>query len=144
MAAVAVTVTADKIAPVRPSTSRIRPYIAAEAITPGKPVYQTSAGRAGVADAATAGKQQLCGVALSKAGAGQVVDVLEEGEVGGFDLSGSVTVPGAFVYLDASGAYSDTANATKTVVAGRVKTLTDDLSSPTRVLYVQARETANW
>ncbi|MEO6809720.1 MAG: hypothetical protein ABI353_11465 [Isosphaeraceae bacterium] len=140
----AVVPTPAKIAPVFPGRSRIRSYIAAEALSMGDPVYQTTAGRAGKADAATSGKQQFRGVALNKAGVSQAVEVLEEGEVGGFDLSGSVTVPDALVYLGAAGAYSDTANVTKTVVVGRVKVLTDDMSAPTRVLHVYANENANW
>lgn len=140
----ALTVTAAKVAPVNPSTSRIRSRIAAETVAAGQAAYTVAAsGRAGLASANTAGKEQFSGIFLGPASAGQQVDVLEEGEVGGFDLSGMNYDAPAYLN-DTAGVIGDAVSATKTVAVGRVRSLTDSLTAPTKVLYVQARVNASW
>lgn len=135
------TVTAAQVDPVFPNDAIIRDYIAVEAITKGQPVYFTTAGKVGIADANAAGKQQFRGLALKTVGAGQPVSVLHEGEVGGYGVSGLNA--DALVYLsDTAGALADAAG-TMTVVAGRVKVITDG-GTPTKVLYVKTQWEANW
>lgn len=114
--------------------------IAAEAITKGQPVYQTAAGKAGVADADGAGKQQFRGIALAKASAGMPVPVLKRGYLAGFVLTGMN--PDAIAYLsDTAGSLADAAG-TMTVHCGRVAVLTDpDL---TKILYVEADWLRTW
>lgn len=135
-----IALTAAQIAPVFPERARIRTYIAAATITAGQAVYQTSAGKAGVADANDSGKEQFRGIALNGAGAGQAVDVLEEGEIYGFTISGLAY--DALVYLsNTAGALADAAGA-MTVRCGRVMALAD--SDLTKILYIQSSMTANW
>lgn len=84
----AISITAAEIGLVFPESAVVRTYIAAEALTKGQPVYYTAAGKVGLCDTNDAGKQQFRGIALDAAAAGQAVDVVQEGEVYGFDLSG--------------------------------------------------------
>lgn len=127
------TVTAAQVSPIFPRFAEIYSMIAAETITAGQVVYQTSAGKAGVADANAAGKQQARGIALCGGGAGQVIDVLKKGHVAGF------TLPQAYdaqLFLsDTAGAIADAAG-TMSVPIGRVIAMSDP--SLTKVVYVEA------
>lgn len=134
----AVTYTAAQIAPVFPEKAVIRSYIATETITKGQPVYILTTGKVGIADANGAGKQQFRGVALNGGGAGQAIDVLQEGECYGFSLSGNANT---FVYLSDAAAYDDGVG-TMTVPVGRVVCLSDkDL---TKVLRIFVQWEADW
>ena len=114
--------------------------IAAEAITKGQAIYRTSAGKAGVADANSAGKEQFRGIALKAARAGQAVPILKRGYLAGFVLSGMD--PDAVAYLsDTAGKLADAAG-TLSVACGRVHTLTDP--DATKVLYVEADWLRTW
>lgn len=129
-----ITVTAAKVGVLFPDKAEIFDMIAAEAITAGQPVYQTSAGKAGVADANASGKEQVRGIALNAAGAGQAVSVLKRGHVGGFTLAGAYD---SIAYLsDTVGRLADAAG-TMNVPVGRVVGLTD--AAITKALYVDAR-----
>jgi hypothetical protein len=125
------------------SGARIRNYVCLVAINAGQGVYRDpTTGKAGLADAGVAGAtQQFRGVALTTGGIGDTIKVLEEGEVYGYDLSGSNYDD--LIYLDAAGQLATTANGTKTVQVGRVTCLTD-LAVRTKVLFVRARMEANW
>lgn len=106
--------------------------IATEAITKGQLVYQTSAGKAGVADANASGKQQARGIALKSVAAGEPVPVLRRGYIAGFDIS-SLNYDVAVYLSDTAGALADAAG-TMTVNCGRVVSMTDpDLS---KILFV--------
>lgn len=130
--------TADRIRPLD-ENAIIFPMIAAEAITPGQIVYQTSAGKAGVADANDAGKQQARGVAMNGGGAGQEIDVLVFGRVGGFTISQAYD---ARLFLsDTAGAVADAAG-TMTVPVGRVVPLTDP--SLTKVIFFDFSYATQW
>lgn len=115
--------------------------IAAEAITAGQPVYQTSAGKAGVADANASGKQQVRGIALYDAAAGEAVSVLRRGYIAGYDLSG-VSYDGAVYLSDTAGKLADAAG-TMTVNVGRVEA---PLCDPdlTKVLFVGGEHLRAW
>jgi len=113
---------------------------AAEAITAGQPVYITTAGKAGVADANAAGKQQFRGIALKGVAAGGIVPVLKCGFLSGYDLSG-VAYDGPVYLSDTAGSLADAAG-TMTVNCGRVFQKTDpDL---TKILYVEADWLRAW
>ena len=113
---------------------------AAEAITAGQPVYITTAGKAGVADANAAGKQQFRGIALKGVAAGEIVPVLKCGFLSGYDLSG-VAYNGLVYLSDTAGKLADAAG-TMTVNCGRVFQKTDpDL---TKILYVEADWLRAW
>ena len=134
-----IALTAAQVAPVFPEHCSIRDYIAAETITQGQAVYILTTGKVGVADANASGKQQFRGIALNGGGAGQAISVLHEGEVAGFTLAGNAD---SLVYLsDTAGALADAAG-TMTVVAGRVKCLSD--ANLTKVLFVKTQWEANW
>lgn len=142
MATVALT-TAGKctaLFPDRPPTV-IRNKIAAEALTAGNAVYYTTAGKAGIADATSAGKEQFRGIALRSVGAGEPCSILEEGECSGFAVS-AINCD-ALLYLDTAGAIADAANGTKTVAVARVEALADTPTN-TRYIRVFTRPSANW
>ena len=141
MATIALT-TAGKcsaIFPGEPST-RIRNRIAAEAITAGQVVYYTTAGKAGVADATSAGKEQARGIALRTVATGDPVNILEEGEVSGFTITQNCDT---ICYLDTAGLVADVANGTKTVAIGRIFALTDTPNA-TKYIYFFTRYSVNW
>jgi hypothetical protein len=114
--------------------------IAVEAITAGQPVYRTTAGKAGVADANAAGKQQFRGIALKDAGAGKPVPVLKRGFLSGYVLSG-VAYDGLVYLSDTAGSLADGVG-TMTVNCGRVHGMTDP--DITKILYVEADWLRAW
>lgn len=125
-----IAVTAAQVAVLFPHSAEVYSFIAAETITAGQAVYFTSAGKAGVADANASGKQQVRGIALNGAGAGQAVDVVKRGHVAGFTLGTYNTL----VYLsDNAGALADAAG-TVSAAVGRIVALSD--SALTKALYV--------
>lgn len=114
--------------------------IAAEAIIAGQPVYQTTAGKAGIADANAAGKQQVRGIALYDCAAGKPCAILRRGYLSGYALSG-VAYDGPVFLSDTAGSLDDAAG-TLSVNVGRVEALTDpDL---TKVLFVDADHIRTW
>ena len=114
--------------------------IAAEAITAGQPVYQTSAGKAGIADANGSGKQQVRGIALYDTAAGKPCAILRRGYIAGYALSG-VAYDGAVFLSDTAGSLDDAAG-TLSVNVGRVESLNDpDL---TKVLFVDCDHIRTW
>ncbi len=135
-----ITVTAAQVGAIFPDKAEITDMIAVETITAGQAVYQDTNGKAGVADANAAGKQQFSGIALNAAGAGQAVSVLVRGHVAGFTVSGMNG--DALAYLsDTAGALAD-ANGTMNVQCGRVTCLTD--GNLTKVLYICADWLRAW
>jgi hypothetical protein len=135
-----IAVTASKVAILFPEKAEIIDLIAAEAITVGQAVYITTAGKAAVADANAAGKQQFRGIALTAAAAGRAVSVLKKGHVAGFTVSG--LNGDVAVYLsDTAGALAD-ATGTMTVICGRVQCLTDN--AMTKVVYINADWLRAW
>ena len=127
-----ITVTAARVALLFPTKADVRSYIAAETITKGQAVYITTTGKVGVADANGSGTLQFRGIALNGGAAGQAIDVVHEGEVAGFTLTGNGD---ALIYLSNTvGALGDSAGAT-TIVAGRIVVLTDG-PTLTKVLRV--------
>ena len=134
------TVTAAKVGPVDVGKAEIYSWIAAETITAGKAVYQTTSGTVGVADANVANKQQCRGIALNGGGAGQAIDVLRRGRVYGYTLSDQ-TYDDPIFLSDTAGALADAAG-TLEVPVGLVVPLPDkDL---TKVLYIDCRYGADY
>ena len=137
----AIALTTTQIAPVSPQKAKIKSVIAAAAITAGAAVYFTTEGKAALATStATDAAAQFRGIALKAANTGGAVDVLQEGEVYGYTVSGLNCE--AAVYLDTTaGVLADTAG-TATVIVGRVAALAD--KSLTKVLSVFIRPSADW
>lgn len=135
----AIAVTADQVAAVYPLEADIRNYVAAAAITAGQPVYITSAGAVGVADGNDSGKEQVEGIALNAAAAGQTLSVLRAGECYGFTLTGAYD---SQVYLSDTAGGLDTAAGTMTVRVGRVVMMND--ADKTKVLEVFKRPAIPW
>ena len=135
----AVALTAARISCPDPLKCTIRSYIATETITAGQAVYFLTTGKVGVADANASGKQQFRGIALTGGAAGTAIDVLHDGEVAGFTLTGNGDT---FVYLSDTAGGLDTSAGTMTVPCGRVVCRSDkDL---TKVLRVFTQWEADW
>lgn len=133
------TLTTAQIAPVFPADAEIFDLIAAVAITAGQAVYQTTAGKAALADAdAGSGAEQFRGIALNNAGAGQAVSILKRGHLYGFTISG-LAYDGAAWLSNTAGALADAPSSANPVRAGRVVALSD--ANLTKVLYVDAQWT---
>ncbi|MDY7078017.1 MAG: hypothetical protein SXV54_13965 [Chloroflexota bacterium] len=133
-----ITVTAAKVAVVFPEQAEIYNVIAAEALTKGLALYQTTSGTYGIADADAAGKQQFRGVALEAANAGEAVSMLKRGILAGYTLA---TYEDEVYLSDEAGAF-DTAPGTLLVKCGRVVSLPDpDL---TEALYIEADWLREW
>ncbi len=108
--------------------------IAAASITKGQLLYWTTSGTVNLADGSAAGTAQVCGLALNAAGAGQAVDVLVEGIVDGFTVTGLAY--GARVYLsDTAGAFADAAG-TVSVTLGRIIAASD--AAKTKLIHFSA------
>lgn len=135
-----ITVSADQVSIVDPAQAEIHDQIAAESLTRGAALYITSAGKAGLADANAAGKQQFRGISLGKGGAGQGVSLLKRGKVAGFDLS-SLAYDAPVYLSDTAGRLADTPG-TLSVIVGRVVAQTD--SDRTKVLYIDADWLRTW
>ena len=136
-----ITVTAAQVALLDPQKSVIEKYIASVAITKGQAVYLTTAGKAALADGNGSGTKQFRGIALNTVGAGDAVDVLHEGVVAGFTVSGMNG--DAIAYLsNTAGALSTTAGSTS-VACGRVVVLTDG-PTLTKALRIFTRWSADW
>lgn len=123
----AISIVSTGIREVHATKNDVFDMIATEAITKGQVVYQTSAGKAGIADADAAGKQQARGIALKTTPAGMPCPILRRGYIAGFDVSAlDYDVP---VYLSDTAGSLDTAAGTLSVICGRVESMTDsDLS----------------
>lgn len=123
--------TAAQVACLDTTRSFIYSGICAVDVERGQTVYRNSAGKLALADASAAGTAHLEGLALQPGNAGDVIDYLRRGPVGGFDLSGLAY--GASVYQsNDAGELADAAGDTSKIV-GRVGALTDH---PTLTKYI--------
>ena len=127
-----VVVTAAKVAVVDPDKALIDTYTAGVTITAGQFLYGiVASGYVGLADEATSAVTSwVLGVALNGAAAGEAVDVLCQGKVYGFTLSGAYWLP--LSLSDTPGALRD--DYTTNVVA-RIVPLSD--AALTKVLLVE-------
>lgn len=125
-------------------SARIRNVIGGAAIQGGASVYIDSAGKAQLTNSGAAGTSQFAGIALPRmqsgyaCGVGTACEVIHEGEVEGFDLSGMAYWDP--VYLsDTAGALGTTAG-TKSQIVGRVIPTSepDGSGNPRKLLYVHA------
>jgi hypothetical protein len=131
----AIALTAAQVEVLDPSKAEIYPFIAAVTITAGQAVYLLTNGKVGLADAdAAAPAPQFLGIALCGGGAGQVIDVLKRGRVGGFTVSGLNA--GAKAYLSTTAGGLDTAATGTLAPVGMV--VAESSSNLTKVLYVDA------
>ena len=131
-----IAVTAAKIGVVDPVKSTIKSYIAGSTITKGQAVAQETDGTVDPADASTSGGylfEQVRGIALTAGGVGQAIDVLEDGEVYGYTVSGLNC--GDLVLLSDTVGRLSTVLGTGDVWMGRVTCLAD--KSLTKVVRIQ-------
>ena len=138
----AITLTADRIAPVDPIKAQIEPYITGVAVTKGVPVYvDGTTGKLGICDGNGSGTKQFRGITLNAGGVGAGINVLSEGDMYGFDLSGlSYDAP---VYISDTAGSLDTGAGTVTVIVGRVRPMSD--ADRGKVLRVSVRwNGADW
>jgi hypothetical protein len=132
----AIVVTKEQVAPVNMRDAEIIPAIAGESIDYGDPVFiKTTTGKAFKTLAAAAGTAKFAGFSLSKAGAGQAIDVFKRGFIAGWSIS--ALNYGAAVYAGDTGG-ADTAAGTVSLQIAVVVPLTD--RALTKVLWVDA----NW
>lgn len=129
----AITVNADRVAPVFARDAEIYAIIAGATLVPGDLVYINSSGKAVKGLAAAAGTALFAGVCLSDGAAGQAVDVLVRGHVTGYGID--ALDYGALVYLGDTGG-ADTAAGTVEVSVASVMPISDHGLS--KVLYVNA------
>jgi len=134
------TVTAAQVAAIYPDKAEIVDMIAAAALTAGQPVYMTTTGTVGVADANGSGTTQFRGIALKAAGAAGVVPVLKKGHCAGFAVS-AVNCDSALYLSDTAGSIATSAG-TLSVQVGRVAALPD--GNATRVVYIEADWLRTW
>lgn len=131
-----IALTASQIGVVDPKKSKIKSYLAGSTITKGQPVAQETDGTVDPADASGGGGylfEQFRGIAISGGGAGQAIDVLEDGELYGFTVSGKNCGDLLYVSNDV-GRIADGAGA-ETVYVGRVTAVTD--GSATKIVRIQ-------
>lgn len=111
------------------------------AVTKGQAVYVVAAtGLLALADASAAGTAQFDGIALEAGAIGQVITVVQGGEMEGFTITGLDFDALAFL-SNTAGALADAAGAV-TVPVGRVVPITDP--TPTKVLEIVPRPAALW
>jgi hypothetical protein len=136
-----IVVTADRVSALDPLKALIKSYVAAVAILKGDAVYITTTGTVGKCDANDSGKYQFRGIALKAAAAGEITDVLQDGEVAGFAVSG-LNVDARVYVSNTAGKLADAAG-TVGIVAGRVSILTDQ-PTYTKVLRIFTQWEADW
>ncbi len=130
-----IALTAAQVGLVDPIKATVKSYPAGATITKGQLVAVETDGTVDPASGAAADylAQQVVGVALNGGGAGQAIDVCEDGELYGFTVSGKNV--GVLLYAhDTAGVISD-ATGTKTAFVGRVSALAD--KSATKVIRIQ-------
>lgn len=126
--------------PIWPEKAKIKPAIAAVTLANGDALYLTSAGKYDLCDGNGSGTKQFRGICLTAAGAGQSIDILERGAIGGFDVSGLAY--DALIYVgDTAGDLADAAG-TVTIVVGRVVPMSD--SDLTKVIEVDVSYITTW
>lgn len=135
-----IALTAAQIGLVDPTKAVLFDGIATETLTKGQALYQTTSGKFGIADANVANKQQVRGIALQDAGAGQGVTMLIKGACYGFTLTSQSYDDPVFL-SDTAGSLADAAG-TLEVPVGVVTSLAD--SSLTKVIFFDIRWGADW
>lgn len=131
-----IALTAAQIGVVDPIKATIKSYLAGSTITKGQVVAQATDGTVDPADASAGGGylyEQVRGIALNGGGAGQAIDVLENGEMYGHTVSGLNC--GDLIYLSDTVGRLSTVAGTVTVYLGRVTALAD--KSATKVARIQ-------
>ena len=128
--------TAALIGIVDPLKAIVKSYIASVAITAGQAVYIVAAtGKVALADASASNALSQCrGIALQTVGAGQAVDVLEEGELYGFTIT-AMSYNDPLWLSDTAGALGTaTGDSTTNAIVGCVAPLSDkDLTKVARI-----------
>ena len=129
-----VALTAAQIGAVDPLKATIRSYTAGSTITKGQAVAIATDKFVDPADASTGGGLliQFRGIALNGAAAGEPVDVLHDGEMYGFTVSGLTA--GDILYLSNTAGGLDTGAGDVNVKCGVVVALND---APTYTLVVR-------
>jgi hypothetical protein len=130
-----VALTAAQIGLVDPAKAEVKTYIAGATITKGQVVAVDTDGTIDPADASAGGGylyQQVVGIALNGGGAGQAIDVCQNGELYGFTVSGLSV--GDIMYLSDTAGSLSTVAGTVTARLGRVTCLAD--KSATKVVRI--------
>jgi hypothetical protein len=128
-----IALTANRVSPVNEFEYEAWTLIAGATITRGQAVaINATTGKAVVADASTGAANNVRGIALNGAAAGEAVTIMTHGSLYGFTLAGNYD---SAAYLsNTAGALADAAGDVS-VVVGRVRPMHDG-ATPTKVLYV--------
>jgi hypothetical protein len=128
-----IALTAARVSPVNEFEYEAWTLLAGATITRGQAVaIDATTGKAAVADGSTGAANNVRGIALNGAAAGEAVTIMVHGSLYGFTLAGNYD---SAVYLsNTAGALADAAGDVS-VVVGRVRPMHDG-ATPTKVLYV--------
>lgn len=136
-----ISVTAAQVSLLDPIKAEVASYRAGAAITKGQAVYIDTSGYVQPADANGSGTLQFRGIALNGGASGDVVEVVHDGRVAGFDVS---SLNGdAMVYLSNTAGALATAAGSTSVVCGRVVRKTDGPTN-TKVIKIFTQWEADW
>lgn len=129
-----IALTAAQVSPVNEFEYEAWTLVAGGTITRGQAVAVNAAGLAVVADGSTGAANNVVGIALNPAAAGEAVTVMVHGSLYGFTIAAlDAYVP---LYLsNTAGALADAAGDVSKII-GRVKPMHDSTATPTKVLYV--------
>lgn len=133
-----ITVTAAKVGVLNPRYAEMFNGIAAEALTKGLALYQTTSGTYGKAQADTIAKRQFRGVSLEAVNAGEGLSILKRGILAGYTLA---TYEDEIYLSDTAGAFSTTPG-TLLVKCGRVMAMSDP--ALTECAYIHADWIREW
>ena len=130
-----ITLTASRVSPVNETEYVAWTLLAGAAITRGQTVAIDTNGKAVLADGSTSAQNNVRGIALNAAGAGDPVTIMVMGSLYGFDLA-SVAYDAVLYQSNTAGALNDSAGGSDVdVVVGRVRPMHDG-ATPTKVLFV--------
>jgi hypothetical protein len=127
-----IALTANRVSPVNEFEYEAWTLLAGATITRGQAVAIDTNGKAVLGDASTGAANNVRGIALNGAAAGEAVTIMVHGTLYGFTLAGAYD---SIAYLsNTAGALADAAGDVS-VVVGRVRPMHDG-ATPTKVLYV--------
>lgn len=124
--------------------NRLRNVRLLVAVTAGQAGYlDPTTGKYGLCNTNTSGKQQFRGIFMRAGAAGDVVAMMSQGEIDGFDLSGSNFDD--ILYAQDTDGLIGTAAGTKNVPIGRVVSLADGFgTTQSKALLLQAAAPPNF
>lgn len=128
-----IALTESRVSPVNETDYVAWTLLAGATLTRGQAVAIDSNGKAVVADASTSAANNVRGIALNGAAAGEAITIMVQGSLYGFTLTSQAYDAAIYLSNDA-GELADAAGDVS-VVVGRVRPMHDG-ATPTKVLFV--------